>query len=175
MLKRLSSFVLVLALGAASLARAKDAYYDIDVRDLKLLEGRLPEQSDNSNWQHLQRRQALEPYAWIEGGGEAYLTGPGTNGDYWSRFGGPQANSQLENHILLRAPEGRAIKGRLVVANADASGMDLLRFDVPASDARPEARDPFYRARLAHYRACCPVKSPVGPGSGTKSASPAWT
>ena len=29
--------------------------------------------------------------------------------------------------------------------------MDLLRFVVPASAAKPEAKEPFYRAKLAHY------------------------
>ena len=94
----------------------------------------------------------MEPYAVVEGRGEAYLTGPGTEGDYWSPLcRASRTTGQPENHILLCAPEGKEIKGRLFLVNADASGMDLLRFVVPASAAKPEAKEPFYRAKLAHY------------------------
>ncbi len=61
----------------------------------------------------------------------------------------PQGATGLTLH--LRAPEGQEIKGRLVIANSDRSGMDVLRFVVPASAAKPEAKVPFYQAKLGHY------------------------
>lgn len=154
MFKRTSILVLAAVLGFTALAQAKDVYYDIPVRDLKLVEGRLPERPANQNWRYYQRMQAMVPYAVIEGRGEAYLTGPGTEGDYWAapdEIAKPAANGQPENHILLRAPEDKEIKGRLVLVNSDGTGMDLLRFVVPASAAKPEAKEPFHRAKLAHY------------------------
>ncbi len=148
MFKHTSILVLALALGCTGLAQAKDVYYDIPVRDLKSVEGRLPERN---NGRYYQRLQTMGPYAVVEGSGEAYLSGPGAGGDDWFQFGSPQAQAQSESHILLRAPEGEEIKGRLVIVNTDASGMDLLRFVVPVSATKPEAKEPFYRAKLTHY------------------------
>jgi hypothetical protein len=148
MFKSTSILVLAVALGSTGLVQAKDVYYDIPLRDLKLIEGRLLQRPRGSDWGLYQRQEAMTPYA-VVAGGQAFLTGPGTGGDYWSTFGGE--NGQPENHILLRGPDGKDLKGRLAVVNADASGMDLLRFVVPASAAKPEAKEPFYRAKLAHY------------------------
>ncbi|MEI8376141.1 MAG: hypothetical protein WCJ35_25255 [Planctomycetota bacterium] len=161
MFKSTSLLVLAVALGSIGLAQAKDVYYDLPIRELKLVEGRLPEPSDKNNWRYYQRMQSLGPYALVEGQGEAYLTGPGTTGDSWSNFAVPN-DEQLRNHILLCAPEGKDIKGRLIIAKADASGMDLLRFVVPASAAKPEAKEPFYRAKLAHYDRLLALDIPGG-------------
>ena len=135
---------LAVALVSSGLAQANDAYYDIPLGELKLVDGRLPERSGNYDWRYYQRVQAMEPYAVLEDGGEAYLTGP-------LRFGAQEANGQNGGHIFLRAAEGKEIKGRLILINAVATGMDLLRFVVPPSAARPEAKEAFYRAKLDYY------------------------
>src|SRR5208282_4426011 len=129
-------------------------YYDVPIPDLKLVEGSLPEEPKRPseiNWRYYNRANAMRPYAFVEGPGEAYLTGPGNEGNYYApSFGSPQAKGQ--DHILLSAPEGKEVKGRLVLVKADWSGMDLLRFVVPASAAKPEAKPAFYRAKLDHYQ-----------------------
>ena len=43
MFKDTSILVLAMVLGSTGLAQAKDVYYDIPIRDLKLIEGRLPD------------------------------------------------------------------------------------------------------------------------------------
>jgi hypothetical protein len=148
-----TTFILFLtaALGLSGWAQANDLYYDIPVGDLKLIEGRLPERKGNANWRYAQRFQEMEPRAGVDGPGEAYVTGPGTQGDYWSLFGNPQGNVRPANHVLIRAPEGDEVQGRLIFPRSDASGMELLKFVVPASAARPEAKQAFYRAKLAHF------------------------
>lgn len=151
MFRGTSILVLAAALGSTGLTQAKDVYYDIPVAELKLTEGRLPNRSNRPNWRHFERVQATEPYAVVDGSGEAYLTGPGAAGDYWNNFADSRVDSRPEMHVLFRAPEDQEVKGRLVLVNADATGMDLLRFSVPASAAKPEAKEPFYRAKLAHY------------------------
>jgi hypothetical protein len=151
MLKCRSLLFVVLALAVGAFAQAKDVYYDIPIGDLKLVEGKLPQQPSNVDWRYYERARAMQAYAEIDGPGEAYLTGLGTGGDYWSRFGNPQASPQQATHILLCVPEGKEIKGRLAFLNADATGMELLRFSVPVSAATAEAREPFYRAKLAHF------------------------
>ncbi len=81
MFKATSVLVLAVALGSRGLAEAEDAYYDIPLRDLKLVEGRLPEGPQiNSSWQFYQREQAMVRYAVVEGRGEAYLSTVGPVG-----------------------------------------------------------------------------------------------
>ncbi len=134
-----------LLIGVAALVQAKDAYFEIPVRDLKLVEGQLPKLGDQSDWRHYGRSSAaMEPYAVLDRPGEAYFSGSGARGDVW-----PETSPALEIHIC--APEGREIRGRLVIVNTDGSGMDLLRFVVPASAAKPEAKVPFYQAKLNYY------------------------
>ena len=150
MFKGTSILVLALTLGSTGLAPAKDVYYDIPIRELKLVEGRLPDRP---------AKHELAVFPTISGHGAVCgCRRPGRSLPHgsWQRrrhlvpVRQPSA-SQAESHFLLRAPEGKEIKGRLFVSNADASGMDLLRFVVPASVAKPEAKEPFYRAKLAHY------------------------
>ena len=150
MFKATSILVLALALGFTGLAQAEDAYYDIPLRDLKLVEGRLPEGPQvNSSWQFYQRQQAMIPYAVLDSDGEAYLTGLGSDGNWFSAAQVVGAMGQL--HVLFRAPAGKEVQGRLILPKADATGMEVLRFAVPPSAAKAEAKEPFYRAKLAHY------------------------
>ena len=58
------ALVLSLLLGAAGgLVQAKDAYFDIPVHDLKLVEGKLPEPGGQTDWRHYERSRAMQPYA----------------------------------------------------------------------------------------------------------------
>ena len=149
MFKKMIVFVLALAFSAAVPALAKDAYFSIPVRDLKLVEGELPTPSSQTNWRHYERSQAMQPYAVLDAPGEAYPSGPGANGEYWSNNTSAAVLPALA--LCLRAPEGQEVKGRLVVVNTDRSGMDVLRFVVPASAAKPEAKALFYQAKLDYY------------------------
>ena len=148
MCKLTTSLVAALILAAAAAGQAKDAYFEIPLRELKLVEGRLPVPSEQNNSFFLQsyyeREQSMAPYAVLDGPGEAYFSGEGA-----FSYVPPRGASALSLH--LRAPEGQEIKGRLVIANSDRSGMDVLRFVVPASAAKAEAKVPFYHAKLGHY------------------------
>jgi hypothetical protein len=148
MFTRTTQLVTACIIAAAALAQANDAYYDIPVSELKLVEGKLPGTTDTTTtWRHYERAQAMQPYAIVDGPGEAYLAGSGAAGQYWM-----QLTEASALHLYIRAPEGQEVKGRLVFAKADRSGMDVLRFVVPASRAKPEAKVPFYDAKIAHYR-----------------------
>ena len=150
MFTRTTLLVTACILAASAIAQAEDAYYDIPIRDLKLVEGTLPKPGDQSDWRHYEWGQSMQPYAILDGRGQVYLSGSagqGAFGDIWS-----YARRQPErSNIHIRAPEGKEIKGRLVTINSDRSGMDVLRFVVPASAAKPEAKVPFLDAKLAHY------------------------
>src|SRR5208337_559539 len=100
-----SILVFAVALSSAGLVPAKDVFYDLPVRDLKLVEGRLPNPPDNSGARYYQRMPAMEPYAVLDGTGEAYLTGPGTEGTYWSRVALPATSGQPDTRVQICAPE----------------------------------------------------------------------
>ena len=157
MFKGTSILVLAIALGYTWLAQAKDVYYDLPITQLKLVEGRLPDQSNNPNYRNWQTLRGMEPYVAVEGPGEAYP--PSMPMEYW---------------INARVPEGKEIKGRLVLFRADASGMDLLRFVFPASAAKPRPRSRFIAPNWPITIACWPATSPAGPGSGIRPDWPGW-
>lgn len=145
MFKQTTVFALALILATAAPALATDAYFSIPVRDLKLVEGALPKPEANPvYWRRYERSRAMEPYAVLDDRGEAYLSGQGAFGEVW-----PQREPGLTIHI--RAPEDQEVKGRLVIVKSDRSGMDVVRFVVPASAAKAEAKVPFYEAKLAYY------------------------
>ncbi len=138
---------------SAHLAAAKDAYYDIPSDQIKLVEGRWPEQEMNSDWHSYTRLQATDPYVVLDTPGEAYLTGPASTGGQARSFGSAgDQNRAREDHLVLRVPEGKEIKGRLFVLKSDRSGLIALRFVVPSSASKPEAKEPFYYGKIAHYQ-----------------------
>ena len=146
MFTRTSVLVLPLLLGTAMLVQAKDAYFDISVRDLKLVDGKLTEPSSGTDWRHYERTRAMQPYALLDGPGEVYLTGPGADSEFWA-----STVNGAGLHVHLRAPADQETKGRLVVANSGGTGMDVLRFVVPAAAAKAEAKSLFYQAKMSHY------------------------
>ena len=101
MFKQTTVFILALVVSAATPAVAKDAYFDIPVRDLKLIEGQLPKPPDQVNSfyprSYYERDQMMQPYAVFEGPGEAYFTGVGAFGEIW-----PQSTPSLNIHIRAR-------------------------------------------------------------------------
>ncbi len=144
----LRTFCLVVAVGwAAAAAVAKDAYYDVPVRELKLAEGRLPAQTTRPDWRKWQFLRAMQPYATIDREGEAYIKGD-PNDLSRSPYGTPWLDTA---RILIRAPQGKDVTGRLVVANADLTGMVSLEFTVPAGATKSDAKWAFGHAKIAHY------------------------
>jgi hypothetical protein len=146
------AFPLVLCLAALGGAvRAQDVFYRVPLADLKLTEGKFPEQSDYSsnwayNWRTRQRRQAMQPRVVLDGEGEVYLEEQ-NQFRWW-------APAPLPNDVALavRAPAGRKVTGSLYVPKTDYSGMARLRFAIDASTAS-KVGDAFYLAKEAHYEA----------------------
>ena len=96
MFTRMTRLVTACVLAAAAIAQAADAYYDIPVHDLKLVDGKLPVATDQITWRHYDRGQSMQPYALLDGSGEAYLSGPGADGEYWAP---PASPTSLNLHV----------------------------------------------------------------------------
>jgi len=146
--------LLAVATSWAASANAGDAFYDIPIREVKLVEGKLPANTNNAvRWNRYSQAWAMEPYIVLDGEGEAYV---GQN-EGWpvpfavTRFDDSRVPNGLAR-VFIRAPEGKDLTGRLYVPNGDVTGMVPLRFTVAASTAKPEAKSQFYKMKAAHYR-----------------------
>lgn len=171
------TIVMALAAGIAGVAFGGDAYYDVPIRELKLTEGELPVSKDANNWRpysNRERLRAMYPYAVLDGPGEVYVVGRGELRDTWysqylpellpSTYTGPAPAGaappppqvtfvppSTSTGIYIRAPEGKEVSGRLYVPNADMTGMIVLKFTVPVTAAKAEAKMPFLWAKNVHY------------------------
>jgi hypothetical protein len=139
---------LIVAVTSASGAVAKDAFYDLPLRELKLTDGSLPVMKENRNWRRFEQIRAMRPYATIDGQGEAYVAQRNGSDTPWiSSYVTPDLAT---TRIVIRAPEGKDIAGRLVVPNSERTGMVSLKFTVPSSAANADANKPFYQAKIAY-------------------------
>ncbi len=139
------TIVMALVAGIAGVAFGGDAYYDVPIRELKLTDGELPVRKEITRWRSSSERERLRamwPYAVLDGPGEVYVVGRGEP---------PYSPPGLGTQVCIRAPEGKAVTGRLYVPNVDLSGMIVLKFTIPAAAAKAEAKKPFYEAKNAHY------------------------
>ena len=140
---------LIVAVTSASGAFAKDAFYDVPLRELKLVDGSLPVVKENRHWRRFEQIRAMRPYATIDGQGEAHVARRDGSDSPWYL---PDATQDLAAaRVLIRAPEGKDISGRLVVPNSKQTGMVSLNFTVPSSVAKVDAKASFYQAKVAHY------------------------
>ena len=133
MSRLLRTAVALAALIAATGALAGDAYYALPLGDLKFTQGALPEGEAQPASGVEPLRQFMEPYAVLDGGGEAYVT------------------PAEPRHLVVRAPQGKDLSGRLFFPKPDRSGMVILKFTASARNANADARERFYDAKQAHY------------------------
>ena len=160
------TIVASVALGLAGTALAEDAYYVVPVHELKLVEGSLPVRKKQPEfWRYADLvgfLEAMQPYAVLDGPGELYVVGEAEAGDTWQSpyaVARPVRSERATEGILtgvprlfLRAAEGKDVTGRLFVPNAELTGMVALKFTIPATAAKPEAKSQFTAAKLAHYQ-----------------------
>lgn len=155
MSQRLLLIVTPVALLAASAAPGEDAYYEVRLDQLPLIEGALPTQPCQFDWLARHRWQALEPYAALDSDGEIYLTFEEASPSRWADY---QAIID-DADVAIRAPEGRDVTGRLFLPNpdwlcrrdSDSSPMIVLKFELPAASTDPEAHKTFHESKQKHY------------------------
>ncbi len=134
---------LVAAIVSAEAAMAGDAYYDIPIRDVKIVEGKLPSGQGKTDWRRYGLYTAMRSHVVVDGQGEAYVTGQ--NEQFLP------SEAVVNMRLCARAPEGKDVTGRLIVPNVDKTGMTVLKFTIPSSAAKPEAKTAFYQGKIAHY------------------------
>ncbi|MBN2022438.1 MAG: hypothetical protein JW809_06550 [Pirellulales bacterium] len=139
-------FLVVLAiLVAAVAAEAKDAFYRVPVANLKLTEGQLPDAEPTPRWQRWQAARARQPRVVLDGEGEAYVRPSNVLPWQW------QATLRDNATVHVAAPAGEKVTGRLLLPNADWTGMVSVRFEIAPQSATHAARRTFYEAKRDHF------------------------
>ncbi len=144
----------LLALGVllslATVSRADDAFFHVSFKDLEFTEGKLPapESDEARTWNSRAYRLApqMQPYAVVDGKGEAYVRGessPYTDG-------APEVGAV--GQLFVRAPQGEDVTGSLMVPKPDYTGMTRLKFRVPKSKANDKFANEFYQQKVQHYQ-----------------------
>jgi hypothetical protein len=143
--RRIGLLLCVAVLLAAVPGLARDAYFQVAVKDLQVTEGALPEAGTtlSLSWRQF---EAMYPEALVDGDGEAYLM---WEFRYWNwPF---DFNDQAVLHV--RAPAGKAVTGALLIPRTDREhpGMDRVVFRLEAKQASAAAREAFQAAKVAWY------------------------
>ncbi len=128
---------------------AAEKYYRVALAELPLVEGRWPATQPATQRYDMGKyvwRQAAAPYAAIDGGGEAYVSL--SNMNPWQPY-----EATLGGTLYVKSDEPTDLTGHLYVPRPDDSGMDILRFKLPAASARAEYRQGFDNARRDYFLA----------------------
>lgn len=140
----------VAALLCSATATADDAFFRVALADIPAAQKYLsqPDQPDGRSFRAVRDNwQWMEPQAAVHGEGEIYVVSPSGSWTPWrNRQDRPRAGE-----VVIRCPKGKEVSCRLVLPNPDWSGMTAVEFSLPASAASAEAREPFYRGKIAHY------------------------
>ena len=133
--------IAIVFLAIPSASHGADAFYDIPFDHLTLTEGAFPPDNAAKDFNAYAFRDMMRSYVALDGPGEAF-----------SVAGFEQlAGNAPANHIAVRAPEGQDVTGRLFIEKRDVPGMVMVKFKIPAAEARKSAKDIFYRTMENHY------------------------
>jgi hypothetical protein len=142
-------FLVVIVASRSPLLLADDAFYDIPLSDLKITSGELSKAdvAESGRMQFDARGQATQPRVILDGAGEAYVNVQTT------QFTVPADGiaEQADARLVIRAPNAKDISGEIYLAKSDGSGMNSMKFTVPAGAAKNSARSKFYETKMAYY------------------------
>ena len=115
-------------------ARAEDAFYRVPLATIPEAEKALSEARRASDWRNIPASwHRSRPYAVLDREGEVYVTVHVAPGFSAPRPGA--ANAWPPDELVIRAPQGKEVTGRLVLPKPDWSGMTPVAFSIPASAA----------------------------------------
>jgi len=145
-MRQMGVIIGVVTILLAATVLAQDAYYCVPITSLEITEGELPAGPEHPSYKPVNRTRV--PYVRLDGPGEAYVRYREAEG--WPFWLDPRFVKENVD-LAVRATAGKDLAGRLYLPNADWSGMVRLRFRLPASAAREEAKRDFLVARRQHY------------------------
>ena len=154
MLRRGLLLALVSCWTMCSAVMAEDAFFRIQVSELKFTDGELPKFNAvpldwRVRWRVLQTPADVQ----LDEAGEAYLHKGDVGSSIWSpifRWSEPGGEGPV--HLAIRAAAKQDVSGRLVLPKPDGSGMTVLPFRIPANSAKESAAREFQFAKIEHYK-----------------------
>ncbi|MBN1912629.1 MAG: hypothetical protein JW818_23105 [Pirellulales bacterium] len=130
---------------------AEDAYYNVLLVDLQLTEGQLPS-GDNMNWRRWTVTPVMLPRVVLDGQGEAYVSlGSRVPTSWRVRQGELDVHAVGSGRLVVRAPKGQNITGRLYLPNNDWTAMVPLKFKLSAQAASNDAKRAFLETKRDYY------------------------
>lgn len=131
---------------SALAAQAEDAFYDVRIADLQLTEGKIESNPNPPKWNRQWSMYSQQrPKVTVEGA-EAYW--------YSESYGDFRYLGSVDQWgtVHVRMPDAsKDVVGRFDYPNKSEPGYMTVRFKIPASQAKLEARDTFWRAKAQHY------------------------
>ncbi len=155
--------ILALTLTPAVKALSEDAYYSAPAS--KFLPPEAPNQTEPispygymTNWR---LSQALNSYATVTGSGEAYVTcaSSAASSASWNNFGSSCAGNE---ELIVKAPKGAAVKGKIFVAKRDLIGLRPAEFEFAPSAADNKLQSRFIDAKRFYYQRLLSQSLPGG-------------
>ena len=142
-MKNSVKLILWIILFGWSCCLSADVFFHVTVNQLEFPDTPPPERA-KFDYRNYQKVLLLHPYVVIDGEGEAYLEIQ--NNPPW------ETNYRQVQSVVVRVVKERNISGQIFMVNSDASGLAPVKFKIPASSVKPEARQKFHEVRVAHYR-----------------------
>lgn len=163
--RRFAPIALIASIAFVQKASAEDAYFEVPVGRLKILE----QAADRQDWAQVPRNQwrlmrVMPAYATLDGEGEIFL-----GADVGSRFQGadsqtipaeeaapgktkpgPQKNAN-RTAVAIRIAQPRTVTGTICVPRRNFSGMMRIRFSVDLKKTAATAKPNFYLTKSEHY------------------------
>lgn len=132
-----------------SAAIAEDAFFRVQLSEMKFVDGELPNyQAAQPDWRVRQRVMQTRPDVQLDEAGEAYLQ----QGDLWSSvWDWSRQDRAPQVHVVIRAEARKDVAGRIVMPKPDGNGMVALKFRLAAESANPNASRDFQFAKIEHY------------------------
>ena len=149
---KITKYLLVLLgaviLAISNFAAAEDTYYNVPLTSLKSLENPPGAADVNADVRRMRMNSPLwwHPVLDGNGDGEVYVYVPEFTP--WM----PVDRFMDRGSLCIRTSGPREITGRLFLSKPESSGVTKYDFKVSPADARPDARELFFRAKENHYR-----------------------
>jgi len=140
MMRVLPAVLLCVLLASPSLARDKEAFFDVPLETVKITEGSLPHFAPP--WKY---RAVATPRVLLDGPGEAWLIRPVDDGTWYP-------DDVVGTHLYVRLPSPGDAVGRLVLPGWDDREVRVVRFRIPAAAAKAKARDAVLSAGERHFQ-----------------------
>ena len=139
-MKILTAALVCVMLAIPSLSHAEDAFYAVPLLNIEFTDGTLPAEGDKV-YRAWNRRTLSTSRVVLDGPGDGFVMRPQGGDRVWSHA------FTIQSVLLVRAPAGADVTGRLVLPALRREPPRVLRFRVPSSAASAEAKGQFLRGQ----------------------------